>query len=184
MFGLFKRRIAPPDPVTFRQQIVIDRPPEAVFALLDFDSADYRQAALGHRLERHGAGEYRLTATFAPQEPFLIEVIENRSPELLETRTKMARTMGHLDVLEETYRLAPSGANGTRVVHTATATFDAGLSWRRYGKELCFVSIACVNELRKLKLHAEQGAEAARAVMLETDTAVLDAALAAPAAAT
>ena len=174
MFGLFGRRVAPADPVTFLNEITIASPPEEVFALIDVSDPRYRQTGMGHELIELGKDDYLLTLVFAPDEPLRVKIGERRSPQFYATRTILAPSMGTLDVVEEEYTLSRTADGGTRVSVTTKATFYAGISWSRYGKELCFVSVACLNELRKLKLHAERGAEAARAVMRENDTAKLD----------
>ena len=146
MFGLFKRRMAPVDPVTYLNEITIARPPEEVFPLIDLADPGYRQLAMGHDLVQLGEDEYLLTVTFAPNEPFRVKVSERRSPEYYETRTVLAPGMGTLDVLEEHYTLTRTADNGTKVSTVTRATFYPGLSWSRFGKEPCFVSVATMNE--------------------------------------
>ena len=60
--------------------------------------------------------------------------------------------------------LEPIGEDRCKLRLTTVATFQSGLTMKIFEQELAMMTVACQRGLIKLKVHAELGVEAVRAV--------------------
>jgi hypothetical protein len=72
--------------------------------------------------------------------------------------------VGRLESDEEHYSLEPVGEERCRLKLLTVAEFQSGLSMKQFEQELAMMTLACQRALIKLKLHAEQGVDAVRAL--------------------
>ena len=164
MFGLFKKEMAPEGPVDLEMELEIDSPPDKLFAMIDWASPDNRQVAMGHRVEQTGEDEFHFYLDFAPDAPMVSKVVEQVPGEYYAIVTALPDCFGHLRISEESYTFASNGSGGTRLKLETRAFFSEGMTMDQYREEVGRVAIATQNALTKLRIHAEFGLKAAKAV--------------------
>ena len=164
MLGLFKKKMAPEGPVDLVIEIEIDRPPEMLFAMLDWSSPENRQVAMGHTVVDAGEDQYMLHLKFAPDDPIAMQVVENVPNEYYKFVAALPEAFGCLDISEESYTFASNGAGGTKLKLETRAFFRDGMTMDQFQEEVGRVAIATQNALTKLRMHAEHGLAAALAV--------------------
>ena len=163
MSGLFKRKLVAEGPFDFDDEIRIERPADHVYRLLDWSDPLNALAAQGHRL-RVGdrPGEWRLVMTGLEDHEYLIEIVEVKPVVRYVFDSAPFPIIGRLERARETYSFEPLGGNACLVRVKVTAHFLPRLTERQFAHEQWMMRTACHNALARLKIHAEQGAEAAR----------------------
>ena len=165
MLGMFKRKkMVPEGPVDLVIEIEIDRPPETLFAMLDWDSPENRQVAMGHTVAKVGENQFMLHLKFAPDDPIAMQVVESEPNEFYKFVAALPPTFGFLDISEESYTFASNGTGGTKMKLETRAFFRDGMTMEQFQEEIGRVAIATQNALTKLRMHAEHGLAAALAV--------------------
>lgn len=169
MFGLFKPRQAPVGPHPFEIEGEIAASAADVFAMLDF--ADPRNA-----LKARGA---TITPVEGPGRRFVmrlprmddlsfhIDVIEAEAPNHYAYAILVDPLVGRMAASTESYTVWDIPGGGCRVRLENAVTFQEGLLEKHVPDEFAMVTMALVNSMTKLKLHAEQGAEAVLAYEAE-----------------
>ena len=167
MFGLFKRRMAPEGSTRFSASADIAAPAEAVYALLDWGSAMNAKRQLGHSVVAMGtAGDrFRMILTSMPDHRFDFRVTQAQHPSIYAFESEILPQIGRLCGESEHYHIEPDGENACRVTLMVDANFGTGLTMREFSQETERMTLACLQGLTKLKIHAEQGAKAV--LMLE-----------------
>lgn len=168
MSGLFKRRMAPEGATRFVLGADIAAPAEAVYALLDWSSPVNAKRQLGHSVMALGAAgdRFRMIMTSMPDHCFDFRVTQARHPLIYEFESEILPRVGRLCGESEHYGIEHVGENACRVTLTVDADFGTGLNMREFRHESETMTLACLQGLTKLKIHAEQGADAVR--MLES----------------
>lgn len=166
MFGLFKREMAPEGPVEFKVEIAFGAPAQEIYSLIDWSDARNAKRALGHRVETIDAdqGFYCLRLTEMPENEFELAVIEANHGQSYAYICEIVPPVGKLVSTREHYEIAPVDAGSSRVTLTVVAQFVEGMTLKTFKKELGMMARASQGSLAKLKIHAEHGIEAARAV--------------------
>jgi len=162
MFGLFKPKLAPVGPHPFEIEGEIAASAADVFTLLDF--ADPRNA-----LKARGA---TITPVEGPGQRFVmklpqvadltfhIDVIESEAPNYYAYAIAIDPLVGRMAASTESYTVSDVPGGGCRVRLENAVTFQDGFREKDIPDEFAMVTMALVNTMAKLKLHAEQGAEA------------------------
>lgn len=167
MFGLFKRRMAPDTVTRFVVGADIAAPAELVYALLDWSSAANAKRQLGHSVVALGtAGDrFRMIMTSMPDYRFDFRVTQAQHPSIYAFESKIVPQIGRLCGESEHYEIEQDGENACRVTLMVDADFGTGLTMREFRHEAETMTLASLQGLTKLKIHAEQGANAV--LMLE-----------------
>jgi hypothetical protein len=166
MFSFLKPKPAPEGPVHFEVAVEVDRPAADLYALLDWAGPNNAKRQLGHRIEPID-GEpqrYRLVMKEMPDHRFDMTMIEAVPDRSYAFSTNIQPRVGRLESDEEHYSLEPLGEDRCKLKLVTIAEFQRGLSMKQYERELAMMTLACQRALIKLKLHAEQGLDALRAL--------------------
>jgi hypothetical protein len=102
-----------------------------------------------------------------PEHRFDMTVIEAVQDQAYAFSTDIVPRVGRLEASEEHYAFEPAGEDRCKVTLTSVATFRPGLNMDEFEEEVMMVGLACQRAILKLKVHAEEGAEAVKAFDLE-----------------
>ncbi|RZV36015.1 MAG: SRPBCC family protein [Sphingomonadaceae bacterium] len=162
--NLFAPEMAPEGPVTFDFEIDIKAPPEAVYPLIDFADSRYAKKQLGHTVRQIGTDpdKYSLILTPMPEFEHICTITRAEPPHVYALRSVAVPQAGVLQWSQEQYTLEPYGNNGTLLTLLVEAQFDEPLTMREYSQHIAMMAAGCSTAIKKIKLHAEQGAEAVR----------------------
>ena len=166
MFHFFKPKPAPQGPIEFGGEVVIEKPAEEVYALLDWADPRNAKRQLGNEVAAiEGAPDrFRMTLAALPGHVFDMIVTEAVPHSAYGFATHITPSVGRLVTSHEHYRLEPLGTGTCRLTLVNTVTFIDGMRMKQLSEEVMIMSVASHNALAKLKIHAEQGAEAVTAV--------------------
>ena len=166
MFDFLKPKRAPKGPYEFAGSVEIDRPVAEVYPLLDLADERYAKRQLGERVEEVAGrpGTYHMVIGEVPDLLFELTVTERVADESIGFDCTITPRVGRLATAHEHYRLEPCGADACRVELVNTVTFARDLRPSALEQETMMMTVALHNALAKLKLHAEGGVAAVRAV--------------------
>lgn len=166
MFGWLKPERAPEGPYQFVGAIEIDRPAAEVFPLLDLADPRYAKRELGERVEEvDGApGNFRMVIGAVPDLLFELTVTERVADAWIGFDCTITPPVGRLAASHELYTLEQLGPDTCRLELVNTVTFASKLRPGALRDETAIMTIAVQSALAKLKLHAEDGADAVRAL--------------------
>ena len=166
MFGFLKPRLAPGGPVEVRFDAVIERPAEDVYALIDLADPRNAQSELGNEITRVGGAPGRFTVILRelPDHRFEVSVTDEIPHVAYAFDCETVPMAGRLVRAHERYSLEPLTEGSCRLKLVMTATFVDALRLKEYEHEVLTMSAACRNAVAKLKILAEEGIDAARAV--------------------
>jgi hypothetical protein len=163
MFGLFKRKTVSPGPIPFDFEIVIERPVADVYALIDWADPKNAKRQLGHRVEGEHPN-YVLTINSMPDHRFVLDVTEAVAGEVYAFDCDIQPRVGRLKHSSERYTFEATGEGHTLLRLVNEAEFNEGLTIRQLEQEMMMMAVATNDSLAKLKILAEQGAEAGKSV--------------------
>ena len=166
MFGLFKK--AYDGPYSLEANVTIDAPASTVFALIDFSSPQHHLIAQGFVFSKKvdGIGLNVATTPSLPGETFHFDV-EAFTPGESIDYTSWSTGDGKVGALERSQshcRVEALNETSCKLFLTETATFKSGLKYQERVDEEALFTMAVHNFLARLKVHAEQGPEAAAAL--------------------
>jgi hypothetical protein len=166
MFDFLKPKPAPEGPVTFDFDIEIERAASEVYALLDWADPRNAKRQLGSDVVpvEDMPGRFRLYLEAMPAHVFEIAVTEAVPDQTYAFECEIEPSVGRLVSSREVYTFEALGPDRCLLRLVNTATLVDGMKMKDFEFELMQLSVACHNALAKLKIHAEQGAEAVRAV--------------------
>jgi hypothetical protein len=170
MFGGKRASMVPAGPHEITAEIEIECPVGAVYPLIDLGSprSSYRQLAdqMGAELVEAGAGQARrfeLISSMIPDAMFTFtvthEVPNSEYAYFCESDALRPVIRSH-----EHFVLHPTKGDSCRLVLTHTVTFDGPLEQEAFEMEAIELAHAGFSSLSKIKLHAEEGDEAARSL--------------------
>jgi hypothetical protein len=166
MFGWLKPKLAPDGPVEFYYEVVIEKSAVDVYAHIDWADPRNCKRELGDEVTSvEGArNRFRLIMDGLPEHLFRITVIEENPHASYAFTCEVCPMIGRLVKLQELYRLEPLTEHSCRVTLVAIATFVDAMRTNDFKREVMTMRVACRNALAKLKIHAEAGVEAVRAM--------------------
>ena len=162
MFGLFKKKLAPQEPIELTAVVPVGAAPERFFELIDFADPANAKRELGHEVRDLGDGEFVLVMSFMPDLEFPITVEESDRPARYAYSTIMLEGLGNLVRSVESYDIETDEDGGCIVVMTMVSHMKPGLTMREYERETDLLTMAMQNSMAKLKAHAEGGIEEVR----------------------
>jgi len=166
MFEFLKSKPAPSGPVEFELAVDVGRPAAEVYALLDWADPRNAKRQLGHSIAPIDGdpARYRLVMTEMPDHRFDMTIIEAVPHRSYVFSTDIQPRVGRLESDEERYSIEALGEDRCKLKLVTVAEFQDGLSMKQFEQELAMMTLACQRALIKLKLHAEQGLDALRAL--------------------
>lgn len=166
MFGLFKSKRVPQEPVEIAAGVEIARSVEDVYALIDWADPLNAKRQTGNRVERlpGDRDKYVMTMPTLPDLKFHLDVIEAEPSRLYVYDCVVEPGIGNLVSTRESYELEAREDGGCVVVMVTEALFADGLREREFANEVAMMSAGVQSSVQKLKLIAEHGAEVAAAV--------------------
>jgi hypothetical protein len=165
MFQFLRPKRTQFGPVDFHDAIIIEQPAETVYALLDWASPrNVYRARGGHVAQIESeADRFRLVVTEIPDVTFEMTVTAAVPHSAYSFMTVATPKLGRMVGAHEQYSLEALGPGSCRLRLVNTITF-VRMRPEEFGQEQLMVSAACHNALAKLKIQAEQGVEALKAV--------------------
>jgi hypothetical protein len=157
---LFRPEMAPEGPVTFDFEEEIEASAEHIYRLLDLAHEPCAKRELGHGVEQLAPGTFRFTMWQMPDTPFSITVTSAEPHRKYAYRIEPDVKVGRLQWTQERYTLAMQDNGKCLVTLLVEAQFDMPMTMRDYSQEVARMAMGCAIALEKLRLHAEQGAEA------------------------
>ena len=164
MFHWLRPKFGPEGPIEFRCEVVIDKPAEKVYALLDWSDPRNAKRELGNEIAAiAGAPEcFRMTMPALAGHVFDMRVTQAVPPSVYAFAIAITPMVGRLAFSHEEYGVEPLEADTCRLTLVNTVTFASGLRMDEFRHEVAIMTIASHNALAKIKIHAEQGIEAVK----------------------
>lgn len=166
MFSFLKPKLAPQGPVEFDVAVDVEKPAADVYPLLDWDDERNAKRELGNHVQAIDgqSDRFRLVMAGMPDLRFDMQMIDVVPGERYAFSTEIVPRVGRLELSEEHYSLEPAGEERCTLKLRVVATFRGELTIKQYERELMMMTVSCQRALIKLKLHAERGVEAVRAL--------------------
>lgn len=162
MFGLAKKKkpAEPMGPFEFSHSIQIERPAADVYALVDWADPRNSKRALGNKVEQVAPDRFRMHLDLVPDHRFEMIVTEAVPGKRYAFENEITPSAGQLVSSHETYSVEPLGENSCHLGLTVAVWFNGGLSAEEMAAEVMIMGMSGQNALAKLKVMAEEGAEA------------------------
>ena len=165
MFGLFKRgkpELVPDEPIELKVAIEIGRPPDEVYALLDWGDERNQLRARGNLVRHEGSSPdvYRLWYDRAPNLNFIMTVTEAVPGRAYAFLADIVPPVGRRLGSHESYTIEPTEAEACRVTFVNTIRHIPGMTQDELSDEIGKSTLAAAYGLTKLKLQAELGVAA------------------------
>jgi len=166
MFGFNKKKRLIEGPIDFTAEVEINRPAADVFPLIDLADPRFRHAQTGAQVRRVESSDdqYEMAVEDFDEAVFKFNVLVREPSARYAIEAKMDPQLFALVKSIETYVFEPRGGDGCRVTLSTSATFDDDLSDEDIAGEMAIMSEAVMNEMEKLKVLAEDGIEALKAM--------------------
>jgi hypothetical protein len=164
MLGFLRPKLAPQEPVEFDDEVIIERPAEEGYALVDWADPRNAKRALGDEVISFGEApdRFRVKMVMIPDYQFEIAVTEAIPHRFYCFTCETVPRIGRMAASHELYSFDSLGAGSCRLRLKVRPVFIEGLQMEHFGQELLTMTVACHNVLAKLKIHAEQSFDAVR----------------------
>ncbi len=171
MFGFNKKKPLIEGPVGFEMEVEIDRPAAEVFRLIDLADSGFAAVQRGATVTTVPGTEDSFTLRMPELEDitFKYKVVERVVGQRHSAECVIEPPVGNLAKALEEYAIEALSENSCRLDLTTHATFNSGLSDEEIAGEIAMMSMAVQDDLFKLKVHAEDGAEAVAAMEEDDD---------------
>ena len=166
MLSFLKPKIRVEQPVEFQDGIKIEKPAQEVYALLDWADPRNAHRARGSEVApvEDVPGRFRMTMSELPGHLFEMEVTSAIPHASYGFTTVVTPRFGRMVRSHEQYSIEHNGPESCRLALVNQVNFIDRMRAEEFELEWLMVTTACHNALAKLKLQAEQGVEAVRAV--------------------
>tara|TARA_E500000305_G_C3984885_1_gene218817 strand:- start:275 stop:793 length:519 start_codon:yes stop_codon:yes gene_type:complete len=166
MLGLFKRKTAPEGPVHFDLAVEFACQVEEVYALVNWNSPTNSKRLLGHEVMPVVGmkGRYRMILKSLPDHMFELQETRVEPGEHYQYVCEILPPFGALLRTTESYHFESLGEDRCMVTQRTEATFTTGMSYKDFQQEVMVMASACQSALEKLRIQAEHGTDALRAV--------------------
>lgn len=156
-------------PHTFESEVRIARPAAEVYPLLDLDDPRHAKRQLGERVDAVPGqpGTFAMVLSELPDAVFTLEVTRAVPEQEFAFSCVSSVQFGRVIRLHEHYVLAPLRGKKCRLKLAMTVTFDVPLDDETFALESMMLTFGAASALGKIKLHAEDGVEAVRALMAQ-----------------
>lgn len=167
MFDRLRKRESS-GPILFELDLLIERPVEEVYPLVDWADSRNARRQLGDGVEGDGR-RFVLTMTDMPDLRFHLDVSEARPSEVYAYTCDIRPKVGKLDFTSERFEFEHVDQDHCLIRLRNEAKFVDGLTAVEMKHELWMMTMASNDALLKLKVMAELGVNAARALENKTD---------------
>ena len=157
MFGFNKGKPLIEGPIEFTAEVAIDRPVAEVFPLVDLADARFRHVQTGAQVRRVEGQDNRF-------DMIVDAVLERKPGERYALEAAMVPQLFALVKSVETHVFEAISDTKCRVILTTLATFDPDLSDEDIVGESAMMTQAVMGEMEKLKVLAEDGLDALKAM--------------------
>ena len=164
MFGLFKPKLASNEPVGFELAIKIAAPACEVYPLLDWADQRHAKRQLGDIVEQTGENTFRLVLKSLPDNNIPITVEEAFPHSSYTFLTRIEPVIGALVSSRESYTITDDGSDACILALSMEAQFLPDMREKDHAREIAMMAASAHSALEKLKIHAEYGTDAVRAV--------------------
>lgn len=170
MFGMFKPKLAPKEPVEFLGEVEIDCPAEEVYALIDWADPRNAKRNTGNEVTQIGDDPiaFRMVMPAMDELDFQFIVNEAQSPSKYAFTCTISPQCGRMAMSEEIYEFEATGETSCRVFLVNRVTFAEGTTVDDLAEEVAMLSASVQSALQKLKLQAEHGADVAKSIEMNT----------------
>ncbi|MEM9309836.1 MAG: hypothetical protein AAGA34_00190 [Pseudomonadota bacterium] len=153
-------------PIEFEAEVEIDRPAAEVFPLIDMTDPRFGHAQRGAEVQVKGEAREKITMTVEQFDDavFHFTVLERVEGARHKAECTMVPQLYALVKSIEDYTIEPQGDAACLVKIVTNAEFDAELSDEEVANEIAMMSMAVNGDLEKLKVLAEKGIEAVKAI--------------------
>lgn len=164
MLPFLRKRSIPTGPHEFGAEIEIERPASEVYPLLDFADPSNAKRELGDKVHAiaGAAGRFELTVSALPDAVFALAVTAEQVGREYAFSCVSTPTFGNVARSYERYVMEDLGDGCCKLILTNTVEFGGKLTEDEYQLEAMMLTFSCFSALAKLKIHAEQGAEAVK----------------------
>ena len=169
MFGMKKDQPVPSGPIPFDFDVLIDRPVADVYPLVDWSDPANAKRQLGHRVEGQSP-DFTLRVRSMPDHRFAFTVTEEVRHQAYAFECSIQPKVGRHKSSRERYTFEPVGDGQCLLRLVNEVTFIDGMTMDEFEQELMLMSAATNDAVMKLKVHAEMGLDAAKAVENATFT--------------
>ena len=154
-------------PHTFESEVRIARPAAEVYPLLDLADPRHAKRQLGERVDAVPGepGTFAMVLSELPDAVFTLEITRAVAAQEYAFSCVSSVTFGRAIHFHEHYVLKPLRRNKCSLKLAMTVTFDGPLDEETYAMEAMMLSYGAASARGKIKLHAEDGVEAVRALM-------------------
>jgi hypothetical protein len=163
MFDMFKKKPVPSGPITFDFDLLVERPPADVYALVDWADPRNAKRQLGHSVTGQSP-HFELGMKALANRQIKLQVIEETPGEAYAFTCDIQPRVGRLVASTERYTFEDAGDRKCLLRLVNEATFIEGMSHREFEQEMMMMSVATNDAIMKLKVLAELGLEAAKSV--------------------
>ncbi len=164
MFGLFERKRAPHEPLRIAAEVEIAKPCSEVYALLDFADERNAKRALGYDVTSIGDNRWQMVMTNLPDFIFLFDVTEAVPGRQYTFDCMVEPALPNMVHSSETYTLERSGADHCMLTLLNTVELRPGMKKAEREQEVTMLAASTQSAVLKLKLQAEHGAAATKAI--------------------
>lgn len=161
-----KKNTAPPDRYELVSEIKIERPSSDVYPLLDLADPRYTKRQLGDQVEEVTGqpGTYHVIIQELPDAVFALTVTAQTRDREYSFACVSTPLFGNLTRSHEHYALEDLANGHCRLILTNSVEFCRKLSEDEFKLELMMLAFANESALEKIKVHAEQGVDAVKAM--------------------
>ncbi|MEP2734722.1 MAG: SRPBCC family protein [Erythrobacter sp.] len=170
MFGLFKPKMAPQEPVEFIGDVEIDCPAEEVYALIDWADPRNAKRNTGNEIiqDETDPNLFHMTMPAMDEFDFRFHVSEAAAPSKYAFTCTISPQCGRMAMSEEIYEFEATGDQSCNVSLVNRVTFIEGTTMDDLAEEVAMLSASVQSALQKLKLQAEHGADVAKSLEMNT----------------
>jgi len=160
MFSFFRKERVPAGPHEFGAETEIARPGGELFALLDLYQPTYWKRQMGDRVEQVAPGKFEMVLAMVPDAKFFLETAEHEPGKVIAFEAWSEPMMGRLLRATERYEVSEIEPGMTRLELSMTVHFQNELKMKYFQDEQVMLAVSCFNAVEKIRLFAEQGADA------------------------
>jgi hypothetical protein len=166
MFGFLRPKLAPEGPIEIRCETTVECTAVDLYRLADWADPHNGRRQLGSEIIRldDPPGRYRVGFDELPEHFVEVSVTEEVRHASYAFTCEIVPRIGRMVRTHERYGFDPLTPASCRLSLVVTATVAGPLRVKEHEHEVATMTLASRNALAKLKLHAEDGVEAARAV--------------------
>jgi hypothetical protein len=166
MFGFLRPKLVADGPIEIRCDTVVQRTAEDVYRLVDWADPGNGKRQLGSEIVRldESPGRFRISLDELHGHFVEVSVTEEIPHASYAFACEIVPRIGRMVRAHEHYGFERLTVSTCRLSVVVTATVAGPLRLKEHEHEVMTMTLASRNALAKLKLHAEDGVEAARAV--------------------